>query len=206
MARTVSKRARGGGRAAPEARVRMANDARRAQLLTLGLEMFSARSWDAVQIDDVAQAAGVSKGLLYHYFPTKRAFYAEVVREAARQLVEMCDTPESMPPHERLTTGLTRYLDFAERHAPAYVTLMRGGIGSDPVVAGVVEDTRRQLLARLQRAVGGDELTPTLRLTLRGWLGLVEATSIDWLVTRELARDEVLALWVRALLALAPAG
>lgn len=182
----------------------MASDARRAQLLALGLEMFSARSWDAVQIDDVAQAAGVSKGLLYHYFPTKRAFYAEVVREAARQLVEMCDTPESMPPHERLTTGLTRYLDFAERHAPAYVTLMRGGIGSDPVVAAIVEDTRRQLLARLQRAVGGDAPPPTLRLTLRGWLGLVEATSIDWLVTRELSRDEVLALWVRALLALAP--
>ncbi len=182
----------------------MASDARRAQLLTLGLEMFSARSWDAVQIDDVAHAAGVSKGLLYHYFPTKRAFYAEVVREAARQLVEMCDTPESMPPQERLTTGLMRYLDFAERHAPAYVTLMRGGIGSDPVVAAIVEDTRRQLLARLQRALGGEALPPTLRLTLRGWLGLVEATSIDWLVTRELSRDEVLALWVRALLALAP--
>ncbi|MFO0651566.1 MAG: TetR/AcrR family transcriptional regulator [Polyangiales bacterium] len=201
----MTKRAPGGARVAePEVRVRMASDARRAQLLALGLEMFSARSWDAVQIDDVAQAAGVSKGLLYHYFPTKRAFYAEVVREAARQLVEMCDTPESMPPHERLTTGLTRYLDFAERHAPAYVTLMRGGIGSDPVVAAIVEDTRRQLLARLQRAVGGDAPPPTLRLTLRGWLGLVEATSIDWLVTRELARDEVLALWVRALLALAP--
>ncbi len=183
----------------------MASDARRTQLLTLGLEMFSARSWDAVQIDDVARAAGISKGLLYHYFPTKAAFYAEVVREASRQLLEMSDTADTVAPLERLTTGLARYLDFAERHAPAYVTLMRGGIGSDPVVAGIVEDTRRALLARLLRAIGGDgDVSPVVRLTLRGWLGFVEATSIDWLVGRELSRDELLALWARALLGLVP--
>lgn len=183
----------------------MANDARRAQLLALGLEMFSARAWDAVQIDEVARAAGISKGLLYHYFPTKRAFYGEVVREASRQLIERCDTPETMAPIERLTTGLTRYLDFAERHAPAYVTLLRGGIGSDAGVAEIVEDTRRQLLARLLRSIGGEAAPPALRLTLRGWLGFVEATSIDWLERRDLPRDELLALWARALLTLASA-
>lgn len=183
----------------------MASDARRAQLLTLGLEMFSARSWDEVQIEDVARAAGISKGLLYHYFSTKRAFYAEVVREAARQLLEMSDTPGTMAPLERLTTGLERYLDFAERHAPAYVTLMRGGIGSDPVVAAIVEDTRKALLAWLLRAIGGDgDLSPVLRLTMRGWLGFVEATSIDWLEGRELRRDELIALWTRVLLGLVP--
>ncbi len=184
----------------------MASDARRAQLLALGVEMFSERPWDEVQIDDVARAAGISKGLLYHYFPTKRDFYREVVREAARRLLDTIDTPDTMAPLERLTTGLARYLDFAERRAAAYVTLMRGGIGSDPEIAAVVEDTRRQLLARMLRSLNIADPPALVRLTFRGWLGFVEATSVDWLERRDLPRDELLSLWARALVALAPAG
>ena len=182
----------------------MASDARRAQLLALGVQMFSERAWDEVQIDEVARAASISKGLLYHYFPTKRHFYGEVVREAARQLLETTDTPGTMAPLERLATGLTRYLDFAERHASAYVTLLRGGIGSDAGVAAIVEETRRQLLARMLRTMGLDDPPALLRLTLRGWIAFVEATSIDWLERRDLPRDELLALWTRALLQLVP--
>ncbi len=184
----------------------MASDERRAQLLALGIEMFASRPWDDVQIDDVAARAGVSKGLLYHYFPTKRVFYVEVVREAARRLLELTDMPPAMPPLERLEAGLARYLDFVERHAAAYATLLRGGIGSDPDVARVLEDTRLALLARMLQGIGVDPPPAALRLTLRGWLGFVEATSVDWLERRDLARDELLALWARALLLLAPMG
>jgi AcrR family transcriptional regulator len=182
----------------------MANDARRAQLLTLGIEMFSAHSWDDVQIEDVARAAGISKGLLYHYFPTKRVFYAEVVREAARRLVAETDMPESMAPLERLHAGLARYLDFAERHAPAYTTLLKGGIGSDTSVAAIVDETRTVLMTRILRGAGVAQPPALLRLTLRGWVGFVEATSVEWLERRDLARDELLALWARALIALVP--
>lgn len=188
----------------PEPRVRMANDARRAQLLALGVEMFSQRPWDTVQIDDVARAAGISRGLLYHYFPTKRDFYAEVVREAARSLLDTTDTPDTMSPLERLSTGLARYLDFVERHAPAYATLLGGGIGSDPQVAAVVEETRQQFRQRLTRGLGVDAPPPALRLLLRGWVGFVEATSLDWLEHRDLTRDELLALWMRALTGMIP--
>src|SRR3954447_20353749 len=69
-------------------RTRLENDARRAQLLELAQAAFAARSYDEVSIDDVARAAGVSKGLLYHYFPTKRDLYIAGLREAARQLIE----------------------------------------------------------------------------------------------------------------------
>ncbi len=128
-----------------------------------------------------------------------------MIREAARRLLATTDMPPTMAPLERLTAGLTRYLDFVEQRADAYVTLLRGNIGADPGLAGIVEDTRRALLARLLRAIGGDgDVSPVVRLTLRGWLGFVEATSIDWLVGRELSRDELLALWARALLGLVP--
>ena len=190
-------------RVAPKApRERLDTDARRAQLLALGLEVFARQPYDEVSIEDLAERAAISKGLLYHYFPTKRDYYAAVVREAARQLVTLTDLPEAMPPAQRLLEGLSRYLSFVERHAPAYSTLLRGGIGSDPEVAAVIEETRQALLHRILRGIG--EVDVTLRLTLRGWIGFVEATSLEWLDHRELDREAMLSLWASSLLRLLP--
>ncbi len=107
-----------------------------------------------------------------------------------------------MPPAQRLLEGLSRYLSFVERHAPAYSTLLRGGIGSDPEVAAVIEETRQALLARIIRGIG--EVDLTLRLTLRGWIGFVEATSLEWLDHRDLDREAMLSLWASSLLRLVP--
>src|SRR5690242_4164925 len=87
--RTSTKSAPRRGRDADEARarVRLDVDERRAQLVALGLAEFGTRTYDDVSIDLIAQAAGISKGLLYHYFPTKRAFYVACVREAAARLL-----------------------------------------------------------------------------------------------------------------------
>jgi AcrR family transcriptional regulator len=166
--------------------------------------MFAKRPWDEVQIDDVAEAAGVSKGLLYHYFPTKRDFYVAVVREAARRLLSTTETPDTMPPVERLRTGLARYLTFVEEHAASYATLLRGGIGSDADTAAIIEATRGEFLKRLARGIGLEDPTPTQRLTFRGWLGFVEATSLDWLERRDLSSDALLRLWSQALESLLP--
>ena len=72
----------------PVVRARLDVDARRRQLLALGTALFGSRPYDEVSIDEVARTAGISKGLLYHYFPTKRDFYVATVREAAAELVE----------------------------------------------------------------------------------------------------------------------
>jgi AcrR family transcriptional regulator len=145
----------------------------------------------------------VSKGLLYHYFPTKRDFYVATLREAADALVVETQPPEELPPLERLWSGLDAYLRFAERHAPAYVGLLRGGIGSDPEVALVVEGTRRALAERVSSAVGASA-GPALRLAVRGWVGYVEATSLEWLERPDVPRSELLSSWVALLAWLVP--
>src|SRR5688572_2802564 len=112
-------------------RQRLDVDERRAQLVELGLSHFGGKAYDEVSIDDIAQAAGISKGLLYHYFPTKRAFYVACVRSAAAHLFAMTETPEDTPPLERLTRGLDAYLDYVRAHRRAYATLMRSGAAVD---------------------------------------------------------------------------
>src|SRR5438067_1523101 len=89
-----------------ESRVRLDVDERRTQLVELGLRHFGARAYDDVSIDAIAEAAGISKGLLYHYFPTKRAFYVATIREAASRLVASTETADDVPPMAHLNAGL----------------------------------------------------------------------------------------------------
>lgn len=178
-------------------RERLLTGDRRAQLIAMGLEAFGARSYDEVSIDDLARAAGISKGLLYHYFRTKRAFYVAAVTEAARRLLEETETDATLPPLERAVRGLSAYLTFVERHGTAYVTLMRGGVGFDAEVMRVVEGTRAKLIERVLEARGAED--PATRLAIRGWIGFVEATSLEWVERRAMDRDELVGLWVRVL-------
>ena len=101
-----------------------------------------------VSIDRIAQAAGISKGLLYHYFPTKRAFFAACVGEAAQRLLEVTDLRDDIDPLSRLTQSLDAYLGFVRAHAPAFATLMHG-LGIDREVTRIVNGTRNTLLGRL---------------------------------------------------------
>src|SRR5678815_4445601 len=100
---------------------RLPVDERPAQLPALGLNPSSAAPYDTVSIDDIAKAAGISKGLLYHYFPTKRDFYAAVLREASGRLLgEIRAVSEGdAPPPDRLRAGLDAYFAYVTDHGPA---------------------------------------------------------------------------------------
>src|SRR5580693_2928558 len=69
-------------------RRRLSPDDRRAELLALGAAVFGQRPYDEVRIDEIAERAGVSRALMYHYFPDKRAFFAAVVTDEADRLYE----------------------------------------------------------------------------------------------------------------------
>lgn len=167
------------------ARTRLDVDERRAQLVALGLDLFGARPYDDVSIDELAAAAGISKGLLYHYFPTKRDFYVATVRESARQLLERTDMRTALgDPLARLRGAIDAYLDYVVAHAQPYAALLRSGVGMDAEVARVVDETRATLCARLVEGVPLRTSAPgagLLDLALRGWLGFVEAATLDWL-------------------------
>ncbi len=192
-------------KAKPRKRERLVVDERRAQLLALGLDVFGARPYDEVSIDDLARAAKISKGLLYHYFPTKRAYYVAALRVAASRLLSETETDASLPPLERARLGLSSYLDFVERHGPAYLTLMNGGIGADAEVAAVIEETRRVFVERMlegRAAATGQRVDALQGLAVRGFVGFIEATCIEWVAKRAVKREELLALWIGALAAL----
>lgn len=172
-------------------RKRLDLDVRRQQLLTLGLEMFSKHAFDEVSIDDIAHQASISKGLLYHYFGSKRDFYVAVIQQAADHLVEATDTTH-LPLVDRAREGLSRYLDFAEAHSGAFVTLLRGGIGNDVVVQQVIESTRTRILDRIEVSIGLQSPSAIFRLAMRSYLGLVESATVDFLERKSVDRATLL--------------
>ena len=191
----------------PKRRARMDNDARRAQLLGLGLGVFSTRAYDEVSMEDIARIAGISKGLVYHYFPTKRHFYVAALKEAARQLLEETTPNDDEPAETRLRKSLEGYLAFVEKHARAYTTLMRGGVGVDKQAASVVEKTRATFIDRFFSAPEVAVVaTPAMRLAVRGWVGFVESTALEWLERRAMSRDALLDLWTRVLFSVSTPG
>lgn len=158
-------------------------------------------------MDDVAQRAGVSKALVFHYFSTKRDLYVEVVRRAADDLLLATLVPPSEDPLERLTTGLHRYLDFVEQNAPAYTALLTGGVGVDPEIYALVEQVRRTLAERILEGLPTPPPAPGAPLqspqsptiAVKGFIGFVEASSLAWLSEKS-GRDSIVALWIRILM------
>lgn len=178
-------------KAAAKTRVRLETDERRQKLLALGRELFGKHSYDELSISDIAELAGISKGLLYHYFPTKREFYVETVREAAAEILRLTEADESLSPHDRMLHSLEAYLGYVEENAAAYVSLMKSGVGVDPDVAELVENVRRTFADRVTEQLGIKKVSPVQRLALTGWVGLVEAVSIDWVKTKGVSRTEL---------------
>lgn len=188
-------------------RRRLSTGERREQLLAVGARLFSENPYDDVWIEQVAEIAGVSRGLLYHYFPTKRDFFAAVVeRESARMLRMTAATP-GIPLREQLTAGLDTFLSYVAEHAHGFRAFHRADAAGDQAVRKVYRQSlaaqERQILAALaadpEFGSVPDE-RPDLEVAVRGWLAFTTAVCLEWLRGAELSREQVRDLCARALL------
>ncbi|WP_025737730.1 TetR/AcrR family transcriptional regulator [Mycobacterium genavense] len=167
----------------PTARRRLSPEDRRAELLALGAEVFGKRPYDEVRIDEIAERAGVSRALMYHYFPDKRAFFAAVVKDEADRLYEATNKEPmtGLTMFEEARMGVLAYMAYHEQNPEAAWAAYVGLGRSDPVLLGVEDDAKnRQLehiMSRIQdvvAAVPGAKLGPDverdLRVILNGWI------------------------------------
>jgi len=190
------------------AKRRLSTDARREQLLASGARLLAERPFDEVSIEEIARAAGVSKGLLYHYFPTKKDFLIAALERGQEELAALTAPDAALPPAEQLAASLDRFLDFVEKHEAAYAAIFRSRGGGDPEIQAALDAGRRQRmdaviesLATWEAAPASVERTPTLETAVQGWFFFIEGAVLRWLEHRDMERDEL-----RELLALALVG
>jgi len=185
---------------------RMKVDDRRRQLLDLGADLFARHAYDELSMSAIAREAGISKSLLYHYFPSKSDYFQATVAAAAEDVAARTTPDPDLPPLEALTASLDAFLAWIEENETAYRKLMQGATGAAEVrdlVAGVREETARRLLEGLSDG----EPSPAVRTAVHGWLGYTDAACLDWLEHRDMDREELRNLLLGSLLgALTAAG
>ncbi|MFR0352172.1 TetR/AcrR family transcriptional regulator [Streptomyces sediminimaris] len=185
-------------------RRRMGVEERRQQLIGVALELFSRRSPDDVSIDEIASAAGISRPLVYHYFPGKLSLYEAALRRAAQDLAGRFDEPRDGPLGARLRRVMRRFFDFVDEHGPGFSALMRGGpaVGSSATNA-LIDSVRQAAHDQILSHLGVEEPPARLELVVRSWISLAESTALIWLDGRRIPRAELEAQLVHDFAALA---
>jgi AcrR family transcriptional regulator len=179
---------------------RLTSEERREHLLHVGVEVVGRYGTADVSIEEIAREAGVSKGLLYHYFPTKSDFLLAVLARSQAELDDQFSRDRELSAVEQFDRNLDGFLSFVDAHAAGYVAVASAR-GREPRVQRMVEKRRRRrvdelvALAAVLAEVSREEAqTPLLVAGIEGWLGYSDAVILRWLRDRELSREEVHAL------------
>src|SRR5215213_8507722 len=183
---------------------RLGPQARREQILAASRRLFEELGYDSVSMSDVASAAEVTRGLVHHYFGSKRELYLETVRPV------LAEAPALIPPED--TDSVEEMVQRNARAALDYISANRGmllaiapsgDLGRDSEVAALADAAREaavdQVIANHFRESGAP---PEARLAIRAFFGLVEAASREWLFRRRATRAQVEALLAPTILAL----
>jgi AcrR family transcriptional regulator len=186
---------------------RLEHDERRGQILACARRLFSERNYDAVSTTDIAREAGVARGLLHHYFGTKRELYLEVVRSLMR--MPSNPVPLQAPGRELevvIEQGVERWLLMLERNRETWLAAIASrGLSRDPELEAILEEAREQAADRLIEALQTYEAAQApdeLRATVRAYSGFAEAASVEWLLRERLTRAEIKALLIQGFLSI----
>ncbi|MEW2506954.1 TetR/AcrR family transcriptional regulator [Amycolatopsis sp. CA-161197] len=185
---------------------RLEPDERREQIYACAARLFGERPYSAVSTSDIAAAAGVARGLINHYFGTKRELYLEIVRRALtvpRLAIEIL--PEG-PLELRADAAIDWFLDMVRAQEKTWLAAIAPeGIGRDAEVDRILEQADRESADRVLEAVGlsrDSEHGEELNAAVRAFAGMVKAAGREWLVRGSLSRDQVHTLLSKSLVTL----
>lgn len=181
-------------------------DERRAQLLEVGTELFTAHSFEELSMAQIAREAGISKALLYHYFPSKEEFFKAALADGAAELAARTTPDESLPPLEQVRASTKAFVGWIGERGPAYMKLLQS-VGSVPELRETMTAIRDVTSTRiLEGLVPPPERTPAKRAAVRAWLWFMDGVLFDWIEHRDRSADEVTDQLVDSLTALLEAA
>ena len=169
---------------------RMQVDERRAQL-ELGARLFATHSYGELSMAKIAREAGISKALLYHYFPSKQDFFVAALQQGAEDITRWTELDPDLLPLEALSRSLDAFLGWIEESEIAYRKMMES-MGSVPEVKTLIDAIRDATSTRILAGLGaGDGPPPKLPAAARAWLWFMDGAILDWLEHRDLSRAEL---------------
>lgn len=165
-------------------------DERRQQLLERGAELFTSHPYEELSMNKIAAEVGISKGLLYHYFPSKQAYFEATLSAWAEQLRERTEPDPDLPPVEQLQGSLDAFLELIEENAGAYRNLMQNATGV-PEIRDLIEAVRRATAERILAGLYPEDAPPKARIAVSGWLWFMDGACLNWVEHRNVERGEM---------------
>ena len=188
-----------------QTRTRLAVDARREQLLQAGVDLLKTSTPDDISIDAVARHAGISRGLLYHYFEDKDAFVVAILEQAGERLRVALEPDPRLSGRAQTAASIDAFITFAEDHAAGFRAVLTGGI-TNRRISAVVDETRERDLGRFVEAIASSSGEPleasdrdVLRLALHAHMHFMEGAVVRWLSERQVTREQLRDLIHRSL-------
>jgi AcrR family transcriptional regulator len=169
---------------------RMDVDERRAQLLEKGAELFTSHRYDELSMNKIATEVGISKALLYHYFPSKQAFFEETLSAWAERLRVRTEPDPDLPPLEQLTASLDAFIALVEENSGAYRNLIQSATAVAEI-RELVEEVRRATAERILTGLYPDGAPPKARTAVSGWLWFMDGACLNWIEHRDIERGEL---------------
>jgi AcrR family transcriptional regulator len=157
---------------------------RRKQLLEVALRVFGERGFHPTSMNDVAEAAGVTKPVLYQHFRSKRDLYREVLTDVGAELLDAITkaTAAASSPHEQVELGFVAYFRFVAANEAAFRVLFGGGTRRDEEFAAQVAQVEGAIAEAIATLIEVEGLeAPQRRQLAHGLVGLAEGTSRLWM-------------------------
>ena len=166
--------------------MRLPAEQRRRQLLGVATELFADRGFHATSMEDIAEAAGVTKPVLYQHFPSKRALYRELLDDVDRLLTERLveATASVATGRERVQAGFAAYFHFVTGNRASFRLLFGASVRNDAEFAAVAEATIDRVAELIAELIDIDAASEHRRTLAHAMVGMAEATS------RRVANDE----------------
>lgn len=179
--------------------MRMPADQRRQQLFDVARERFSRQGFHATSMDEIAEAAGVTKPVLYQHFPSKRALYVELLDDTGRSLLaRLADaTGRAATGRERVERGFHAYFDFVLNNRAAFRLLVGTSMRSDAEFAGIVEEIIQSVSETISTLIEIPGSSAQKRVLANALVGMAEAVGRRALQDPDTEPDaEQLATWI----------
>jgi AcrR family transcriptional regulator len=156
---------------------------RRRQLLDSALEVFAARGFHGASMNDVADAAGVTKPVLYQHFDSKRKLFVELLEDVGSQLgMLVAEATASVPgARDKVERGFAAYFRWIDTNRAAFSLLFGGSVRLDPEFADALHTVESFLADAIARLIEADLDVEHRRTLAFGIVGLAESTGRHWI-------------------------
>jgi AcrR family transcriptional regulator len=173
-------------------RRRLEPQQRREHLLDTGAALFAEKPYEDVLMEDIATRAGVSRALLYHYYPSKRDLYLALFKRASTRFLARVTIDAQLPLAEQLGTALEAHIQSFVDHPFEALTINRGALSDDPVIQAIVNEELNVVGQRLvDQLVADGRLRDATEIAVEGWLAFVRAVCVKWIESQNISRADL---------------